>query len=310
VVRVERTRVVLATDDDGVLEIPTNEPYAVGDWVVVSDGAIRATLPRRSTLRRIDPNGTSVQVLAANVDLVLVTAPADRMHPARVERELAVAYGSDATPIVVVTKSDLTRPGEIEDLQRRLRGVSVLVTSARTGEGVDAVARTLLPHRTAVLLGPSGAGKSTLVNAMLGEERLAAGAVRSVDGRGRHTTTSRQLVVLPRGGVVIDMPGLRGLGLLGGEVDRVFPEIAELVARCRFDDCRHDGEPGCAVAAGLAAGRFTSERLANYRKLSGSATPSAAPRPRRPTHQHRSRRHERPPSADEEMDGEETEREE
>ena len=172
---------------------------------------------------------------------------------------------------MVLTKGDLAPPDTAEDLRRRLAGVDVVVTSTVTGEGLDDVRDALRPDRTAVLLGPSGAGKSTLTNALLGEDRLATGAVRADDRRGRHTTTSRQLVPVPGGGVLIDTPGLRSLALAGDgggdAVGQVFPEIEELAADCRFGDCGHDVEPGCAVMAAVEAGTLDPARLASYRKL-------------------------------------------
>lgn len=209
------------------------------------------------------------QVLAANLDLVLVTAPGDRLRAARVEREVAMAWEGGAQPVVLVTKADLADADEVLALRERLVGVDVVATSGVTGEGVEEVERLLRPHRTAVLLGPSGAGKSTLANALLGEERLAVAAVRATDARGRHTTTSRQLVVVPGGGVLIDTPGLRSLALSGGGdgVAAAFADVEALAAGCRFGDCAHEDEPGCAVAEAASSGALDRDRLASYRKL-------------------------------------------
>jgi len=269
VVRVERTRsVIVRTDGRDHLAHAASTP-AVGDWVVVQDDAISQVLPRWSAVTRKDPDGTAVQILAANVDLVIITAPGDRLSPARVERELTIAWDSGAQPLVVLTKADLAPAGVESELRDRLIGIDIIATSTVTGVGVGAVAEALLPDRTAVLLGPSGAGKSTLANALMGSDRLATGSVRDGDHRGRHTTTSRQLVVVPGGGVLIDTPGLRAIGLPGGSgaIGQVFPEIDELAASCRFSDCRHQSEPGCAVTAALTDGRLAVGRLDSFRKL-------------------------------------------
>lgn len=245
---------------------------AVGDWVRVRerDGELTllAIAERWSSLTRRDPEGLT-QVLAANVDIVFVTAPADRLSPTRVERETVMAWDSGARPIVLLAKSDLSPAGVAEDLRIRLVGVDVIPTSTVTDEGIETVRAALRPARTAVLLGPSGAGKSSLANALLSGEQLATGAVRPQDRRGRHTTTARQLVAVPTGGLLIDTPGLRSLSLTEdhGGVAAAFPDIEALALECRFNDCRHDQEPECAVLAEVDAGTLDAERLASYRKL-------------------------------------------
>jgi ribosome biogenesis GTPase / thiamine phosphate phosphatase len=241
---------------------------AVGDWVAVAAGAVLHVLPRWSALNRADPDGAGTQTLAANIDLVLITTPTDRSSAARIERELTIAWDSGAIPIVVVTKCDLDGSLVADQLAARLPGAEVLAVSAVSGEGTEELRARLAPDRTAVLLGPSGAGKSTLANALLGTERLATGAVRADDHRGRHTTTSRQLVAVPGGGVLIDTPGLRSLGLPADiEIGAGFPDIEELAARCRFADCAHDGEPGCSVEEAIHSGDLHPERLQSFRKL-------------------------------------------
>lgn len=268
VVRVERSSCVAAFADGAERLLHAAVLPAVGDWLAVTDGVVRDVLARWSALSRADPSGTGVQVLAANVDLVVITAPADRLSPTRVERELAVAWDSGAQPLVALTKADLAADGVDHALRDRLVGVDVLTTSAATGRGVPELAELLKPSRTAVLLGPSGAGKSRLANALLGADVLATGPVRDADHRGRHTTTSRQLVVVPGGGVLIDTPGLRSLGLAGeGAIDHAFPEIDSLASACRFADCRHEAEPSCAVAAAASSGSLEPGRLASFRKL-------------------------------------------
>jgi ribosome biogenesis GTPase len=243
-------------------------PLAIGDWVALDGEAVHKVLPRWSTLRRLDPDGVR-QVLAANIDVVLIAAPGDRLSPTRVERELVIAWDSGARPVVVLTKLDLAPSGAAAELAARLGAVDVIGSSALAEDGLGEVRDLLVHPITAAFLGPSGAGKSTLINALLGEDLLAVGSVRSEDRRGRHTTTSRQLVPLPSGGSVIDMPGLRSLATdaSDGAVASAFPEIDELAHGCRFADCAHQVEPGCAVLAAAASGDLASSRLASYHKL-------------------------------------------
>jgi ribosome biogenesis GTPase len=241
---------------------------AVGDWVALDGDVVREVLPRWSELTRLGPDGKR-QVLTTNLDLVLIAAPADRLSSARVEREVVIAWESGARPVVVLTKLDLATPGVADELACRLVTVDVIATSALVGDGVDAL-RAMLAHPvTAAFLGPSGAGKSTLINALLGEDRLTVGTVREDDRRGRHTTTSRRLVPLPSGGSLVDMPGLRSLGTDASDdaVSAAFPDIDELASGCRFADCAHDVEPGCAIRAAAAGGELDPARLASYRKL-------------------------------------------
>jgi ribosome biogenesis GTPase / thiamine phosphate phosphatase len=273
VVRVERSACVVAlADGDEVLATSFPLP-AVGDWIAVAvdddRGIVRDVVSRWSALVREDPSGDRSQVLAANVDLVLITTPADRPSASRVERESLVAWDSGARPVIVVTKTDLDEHGYVDELRDRLTAVDVVATSVPAHRGIDEVATLLQPCRTAVLLGPSGAGKSTLANALLGTDRFAIGAVREDDHRGRHTTTTRQLVAVPSGGVLIDTPGIRSLGLAGtvDGLDETFGDITELALSCRFADCGHEHEPDCAVLAAVTDGTLAADRLASYRKL-------------------------------------------
>lgn len=268
VVRVERSACVAVFADSSQRLLSSAVLPAVGDWIGTDGLTVRAVVPSWSALTRADPAGAGLQVLAANLDLVIVTAPADRLSPARVERELALAWESGAQPVVAVTKSDLDGGESAGQLRERLVGADVIAVSALTGAGVAEVAARLRPSRTAVLLGPSGAGKSTFANALAGASILATGDVRDADRRGRHTTTSRQMILLPGGGVLIDTPGLRSLGL-GRDValTPAFPDIEAWAAGCRFADCRHEVEPGCAVAAAAASGELAADRLASFRKL-------------------------------------------
>lgn len=272
VTRVERSA-CLAVGLDGREQALRARPLpAVGDWIAWADGRVSHVLPRWSALSRADPDGSGVQVLAANLDLVAIITPADRCSPARVEREIVLAWDSGAVPLVVLTKADLDSGALAGSLAARLSGVELVAVSARSGVGLDELRARLAPDRTAVLLGPSGAGKSTLANALLGTDRLATGVVREGDARGRHTTTSRQLVAVPGGGVLIDTPGLRSLGLAGAiEPAAGFPDIERLAVECHFTDCRHAGEPGCAVDTALADGTLDPERLRSYRKLQREA---------------------------------------
>lgn len=255
----------------------TSDPLpAVGDWVVLDDANdIVATLPRSAALtRQRTGDDARLQVLAANVDLVLLTHPLDRpLNLNRVERELVVAWESGAAPLVLLTKADTADPevvaATVEAIRRRDARVEVLVVSTRTGAGVEELVSRLRPNRTAVLLGSSGAGKSTLVNHLLGRAAQATATVRSADRKGRHTTSTRNLLLVPGGGVLIDTPGLRSVSLWTGVegLTEAFADIDELALECRFRDCTHGVEPGCAVQAAIAAGQLSAERLDSYRKL-------------------------------------------
>jgi ribosome biogenesis GTPase / thiamine phosphate phosphatase len=245
---------------------------AIGDWVALAD-RIRAVLPRRTKFSRKVPwLKTEEQVLAANVDVVfLVMALTERdFNPRRLERYLATAWESGAEPVVVLSNADLCEnvPTHLAEAEAVAFGVPVHVTSAVTGDGLEDLRAHFSDDRTAALLGSSGVGKSTLINAFLGSELLRTKEIRS-DGRGRHTTTHRELVPLPDGGLLLDTPGMRELQLWTADsgLDETFTDVAELAARCRFNDCSHDGEPGCAVRAALADGSLEPERLASYEKL-------------------------------------------
>lgn len=247
-------------------------PPAVGDWVALVGDAVVAVLPRQTSfVRRGAGEETLPQVVAANIDHVLVVTPlTDRLRPRKLERYLAVAWQSGAVPVVVLTKRDLCPdPGpNLAAAVRTAVGVAVHAVSASTGVGLDALDGYLQPARTLAMVGPSGAGKSTLANALGGDVALLTGDVRG-DGKGRHTTTYRQLVRLPGGALLIDTPGLRGLAVWDVDegVEAAFADIEELAGDCRFGDCAHGSEPGCAVTAAIGAGLLDVDRLTGYRKL-------------------------------------------
>ncbi len=281
-------------------------PPAVGDWVMAAEAAgggavIHAVLPRRSRLargeadrRRGDEAAVTEQVLAANLDWVLVVCGLDRdYNPRRIERYVTLAWSGGGQPVVVLNKADL-RPDVdlvVAAVAALAPGAPVLAVSAWSGEGMEEVRRLLAPGGTACLVGSSGAGKTTLLNRLLDGEIQATAATSASTGKGRHTTTRRELFVLPGGGVVIDTPGLRavGLDLAEGGLDATFAEIAELAQGCRFRDCRHEGEPGCAVAEAATNGQIDPGRWESYqrlgremryRQLAADAGPASAERKR------------------------------
>jgi ribosome biogenesis GTPase / thiamine phosphate phosphatase len=250
----------------------------VGDWVALdSAGAIAAVLPRRTTISRRaahEPaSGVSrEQIIAANVDVVFVVQSLGQELDRRLlERYLALALESGARPVVVLTKTDLEpEPDAVAAEVADIGGdVPIIPVSARTGHGLDALRATVSEGTTGALLGPSGVGKSTLVNALVGDEERLPTAEIGADGAGRHTTTRRELVRLPEGGMLVDNPGMREVHLWIGEGDLAdaFDDIAELALRCRFADCRHETEPGCAVLAALESGELSRERWESYRAL-------------------------------------------
>lgn len=244
---------------------------AVGDWVVLRDGLIQGIVDRRTVFSRKSAGVESrEQVLAANIDLALVVAAATDINVRRIERYLTIAWQSGAAPIVVLTKADVTESAEAmrAELESVSAGTPVIVTSSVTGEGVPEIERELQPARTAVLLGPSGAGKSTLINRIAGTEVMRTRDIHR-SGEGRHMTSHRQLVQLPKGGMIIDTPGLREAQLWEGEdaLGHLFDDIEQLALTCRFTDCAHDTEPGCAIKVALADRSLDPARLDSYRKL-------------------------------------------
>ncbi|MGW9523424.1 ribosome small subunit-dependent GTPase A [Streptomyces diastaticus] len=280
VVRAERGSCEAVTDAGIVrAEIPdaagqANVAPCTGDWAALRPAnphhgpVLHALLERRTALIRSTASRTSRgQVLAANIDTVAVTVSLDTpLKHGRTERMLALAWESGAQPVVVLTKADRCADTQraATEVSEVAPGVDVLVTS---GLGLDTLTAVL--NGTVVLLGPSGAGKSTLGNQLLGEDRLATTAVRDVDHKGRHTTAWRELIPLPGGGVLLDTPGLRAIGLHDAQdgLEQTFAEIEHLARDCRFTDCVHAEEPGCAVLAAVEAGEITQRRLDSYRQL-------------------------------------------
>lgn len=252
----------------------------VGDWVALSQpeghdlAIIEAVLPRASAFIRKDPvDRTLEQVLIANIDVVFVvqSLSGKGINVRRLERELVVAWESGAMPVVILSKADVA---EDIDYQRKLAadaapGVEIIVESTITGVGLEDVRARVPAGTTAALLGASGVGKSTLVNRLVGGEVQATKAVRKADNKGRHTTVAREIVIVPDGGVIIDTPGMRGLALWEAEegIASAFPDIDALTEGCRFADCAHETEPGCAVIAAVEAGELPQRRLDSYRKL-------------------------------------------
>jgi ribosome biogenesis GTPase len=247
---------------------------AVGDWIGLRDGLIRAVVPRRSAIvRNAAGLTTTAQTLAANVDVAFVVSSlGPDLEPRRIERYLVTIWESGATPEIVLTKADrLDDPWPlVAEVEAVALGVPVHVVSALTGEGCEALRARIAEGTTSVLLGSSGVGKSTLVNRWLGEELMDTRETREDDDEGRHTTTHRQLLVLPGGGLVIDTPGLRELQLWdvgSAALEATFADIEELAADCRFADCTHVHEPGCAVLGAVESGELPGERLHSWRKL-------------------------------------------
>jgi ribosome biogenesis GTPase / thiamine phosphate phosphatase len=274
-----------ATFSGALLQSAAADPIStpcVGDWIVVrawSDSRVtaEAVLPRRTAFVRaaVTPGASYGQVLAANVDVAVVT---EGLHPepdlGRIERFLALAWESGATPLVVLTKADLVPDAAHlrDDVATAAPGVEVIAVSATTGEGMDDLAPYVVLGRTLALLGPSGAGKSTLTNALAGEAVMFTRELRA-DGKGRHTTVHRELVVLPGGGLIVDTPGLRSVGLtdVSESLDMVFAEVEALASQCRFADCEHRTEPDCAVLAALNTGELSERRWESYLKLAREA---------------------------------------
>ncbi|MET1002455.1 MAG: ribosome small subunit-dependent GTPase A [Acidimicrobiia bacterium] len=254
---------------------PMGGGIATGDWVLIEDEQVVAVLPRTSTFTRGDPMDGAArdeQVVAANIDTVFILHPLTTgPNLRRLERELVLVYESGAMPLVVLSKADLVdATDEAQSAVEALApGLESIVTSTMTGDGIDELRTHAAAGQTVALIGASGAGKSTLVNALVGNEVQATGDVRAGDQRGRHTTTARELVPIPGGGVLIDTPGLRAVSLWDADegLSRVFADIEALAATCKFSDCAHESEPGCAVLAAIERGALDPARLDSYKRL-------------------------------------------
>lgn len=284
--RVDRGRVTVHTTEGplpALVRLPAGSDLAdqptTGDWVGLErrpeGDVVRVVLPRSSAIvRRSAGERSDGQVMAANLEHVLIAVPFEtRVNLSAIERYLVVAWESGAQPVVVLTKADLGfDPDAIRaEVEAAAPGVDVFVVSAETGEGIEEIA-TLLAAGTTALVGQSGAGKSTLVNTLAGAPVQVVSDTRQ-DGKGRHTTTARELVRLADGGVLIDTPGLRSIGLHddGEGLARTFPDVEALIGTCRFGDCAHESEPGCAVRAALADGRLDERRWGSWQKLQREA---------------------------------------
>jgi ribosome biogenesis GTPase len=284
--RVDRGQFQLLTPTDSISVDTTGvAPVGVGDWCIVvgtdepttsgSWWALQLLLNRRSSLvRQSSGNRTERQVLATNMDTVMVVIPLDiAFSPRRAERFLALAWDSGAEPVIVLTKLDLVSAEAAEATAKEVdavrSGVPAMICSSVTGVGMPELHALVAPGRTVALLGTSGSGKSSLVNALSGADVVRTGEVRESDAKGRHTTTWRELIVVPTGGTLIDTPGLRELGMWIDEegIESAFTDISDLAPHCRFNDCAHQSEPGCAVLAAIAAGELDPVRLESYRKL-------------------------------------------
>lgn len=256
---------------------PTVGDYVLVDWHADGQSRILRTLPRRTYLARLAAGpGQKEQAVAANFDTVCIVQSLDRdFNLRRMERALTLAWQSGATPVVLLTKADKATNAAAALLaaQQLAIGVEVFALSAKTGEGLSQLSNYLQPGKTLLFLGSSGVGKSTLINALAGANIQSTGAVRESDGRGRHTTSRRELLLLPSGALVIDTPGMRELGLWDAEsgLAQSFVEIEQVLGHCKFSDCRHESEPGCAIKEAIRSGALSQERWESYQKLQAEA---------------------------------------
>ena len=287
---VHRDRFGIAGDfGEGYARLKTKEYYLEGemfptagdfvriDYIENGDSRILSTLPRKTVFTRRAPGPIPrEQAVAANFDYVFILQSLNHdFNPKRLERYLTLSWQSGATPVILLTKADLTDDywGYLTEVERVATGVNTHVVSAKTGQGLARLNAYLQPGKTVVFLGSSGVGKSSLVNALAGKEIMAVGGIREEDSRGRHTTTHRQLLMLPAGAMVIDTPGMRELGMweVSEGLGDAFADVEQLLGKCRFSDCRHEKEPGCAIRAALDAGELDIQRWKSYKKLKEEA---------------------------------------
>ena len=262
-------------------DFPTTGDFVMINYIPTGDSQIIATLPRRSYFSRRDPGPIPRdQAVAANFDYVFIMQSLNlNFNPKRLERYLALAWQSGATPVILLTKADLVEDywDYLTQVERVAAGVNTHVVSAHTGYGLQRLNAYLQPGNTVVFLGSSGVGKSSLVNALAGEEIMSVGDIREEDSRGRHTTTHRQLIRLKSGVMIIDTPGMRELGMwdVSEGLGDAFADVEQFLGKCRFSDCSHEREPGCAIKAAIAAGELDIGRWESYRKLSEEAVDKA-----------------------------------
>ena len=261
----------------GFEAFPTAGDFVMIHYIPNGDSQIIATLPRKTYFARRDPDrGRGEQAVAANFDYVFIMQSLNMdFNPKRLERYLTLAWQSGATPVILLTKADLT-PDYAEQLmaaEHVAPGVSIHAVSARTGFGLESLAPYLQPGKTVVFLGSSGVGKSSLVNALAGKEVMTEGGIREDDSKGRHTTTHRQMLMLPGGVMIIDTPGMRELGMweVSEGLGSAFADVEQFLGKCRFRDCRHDREPGCAIRAAIESGELDAARWESYQNLSNEA---------------------------------------
>ena len=256
---------------------PTAGDFVRIDYIENGDSRILATLPRRTVFTRREPGPIPrEQAVAANFDYVFILQSLNRdFNPKRLERYLTLSWQSGATPVILLTKADLVEDywDYLTAVERVATGVNTHVISARTGQGVNRLGAYLQPGKTVVFLGSSGVGKSSLVNALAGKEIMAVSEIREDDSKGRHTTTHRQLLMLPTGAMVIDTPGMRELGMwdVSEGLTDAFADVEQFIGKCRFSDCSHEREPGCAIRTAIAAGELDIARWESYRKLKEEA---------------------------------------
>ena len=254
-------------------DFPTAGDFVMVNYIENGDSQITATLPRRTFFSRREPGPIPrEQAVAANFDYVFIMQSLNQdFSPKRLERYLTLAWQSGATPVILLTKADLVEDywDYLTQVERVAAGVNIHVVSAHTGYGLPRLNAYLLPGTTVVFLGSSGVGKSSLVNALAGEEIMAVSAIREDDSKGRHTTTHRQLIRLKSGVMIIDTPGMRELGMwdVSEGLADAFADVEQFLGRCRFSDCKHEREPGCAIKAAIAAGELELSRWESYQKL-------------------------------------------